>query len=103
MIAYKIICILATLYTLFSGLSALFGWAHRYGWKFLITKTESMLSGKPLSQYRVWKAFLDFAFAGFFMLSFFDHFSTARMLVLLLISVVSFCMDKYFRQFTVAS
>jgi len=47
MIIRNIIAALGALYSLFSALSILFGWAQRFGWKSQAGKLEPMLSGPP--------------------------------------------------------
>ena len=96
----KVIATLGALYSLFSALSILFGWSQRFGWKSSAGKLATMLSGKPLKQYQLWKAITHFAYAGWFTLCYFYQGYDVRLILLALITAALVGVDQYFRRFT---
>ena len=96
----EVIATLGALYSLFSALSILFGWSQRFGWKSSAGKLETMLTGKPLQQYRLWRAMIHFAYAGWFTLCCFYQGYVVCSILLALITAALVGVNKYFRRFT---
>ena len=103
MVYIKVLSLLCAIVALFRALSYIFGWSHRYGWKFLITKTESMLSGILLRQYKLYRAILSLLSAGWCLLFLFEPAPIDRKLSLVFITLLAAGAEKYFRQFTPTS
>ena len=87
---------LGILLSLFFLLSYLFRWAHRFGWSFLISRTERMLTGKLLRKFELYRALWCLVYAVVFLLFFFDTLSTARLLLLFLALVLQIGIDIHF-------
>ena len=93
----KIAAGLGILLSLFFLLSYLFRWAHRFGWSFLISRTESKLTGKLLRRFELYRALWCLVYAVVFFLFFFDALSTLWLLLLLLALVLQIGIDIRFQ------
>lgn len=93
---YAALC-LAIAVSLFFTLASAFGWAHYYGWPWLITKTEAKLSGRWLQKYLNGHALLSFLYAVMFFLFFFDSLAELHFSSILLMAILTIRTELHFR------